>query len=153
MATPRNASLVLGAGCWLAYLSFLAPIVTYGALRFAALYSADSLTAEPELSQQYQTFIGLSGVALAICLGIAAAAFGAWRRSVLQGILALALGSGTTIVALSVVPVIRFPEDQYPPAALWVMADGPALIVAFVLATVAGWVITTGKRLDTRATG
>jgi hypothetical protein len=140
--------LVLGAGCWVAYVSVLAPVVTYSAIRFAALYSADSLTTEPELSQLYRTFVNMSGVVLAICLGIAAAAFGAWRGSVLQGLLTLVVGAGTTIVALSVVPLVRFPEDEYLPAALWVMVDAPPLIVAFVVATLAAWLITTGRNLE-----
>ncbi len=148
MMTAHRTSLVLGAGCWLAYLSVLAPIVTYSAIRFAALYSADSLTTEPELSQLYKTFVSMSGVVLAICLGIAAAAFGIWRGSILQGLLALVVGAGTTIVALSVVPLVRFPEDEYPPAALWVMVGGPPLIVAFVVATLAAWLIATGRNLE-----
>jgi hypothetical protein len=141
---------VLGTGCWLAYLSVLAPVVTYAVVRFSALYSAASLTTEPELSQQYKAFVSLSGIALAISLGIGAAAFGAWRTRILQGVLALALGAATTIVALSIVPPVRFAEDQYPPAALWVMADGVPLMVTFVIATMAGWLITTGKNLETQ---
>lgn len=152
MTKPQRASLLLGAGWWLGYLSLLAPIVTYAGFRFAALYPADSLTTEPDLSQQYKTFVSLSGIALAICLGIVAAAFGAWRASVVQGLLALAVGSGTTLLALSIVPLVRFPEDQYPPAALWVMADGAPLVVGFVIATLAGWLITTAKNLETRTT-
>jgi hypothetical protein len=149
MTTPQRASLILGTGCWLGYLSFLAPVVTYAAVRFAALYAADSLATEPELSLYYKAFVGQSGVALAICLGIVAAAFGVWQRSILLGLLALALGAGTTIAALSVVPLVRFAEDQYPPAALWVMADSLPLVVAFLIATVAGRLIAAGNNLKT----
>jgi hypothetical protein len=149
MTTRDRASFMVAAGGWLGYLAFLAPTVTYAAFRFAALYAPDSLTTEPELSQQYKAFVGLSGIALAICLGVLAAAFGVWRTSVVQGVLSLALGSGTTIAALSVIPRVRFPEDHYPPAALWVMADGLPLVIAFAVATLGGWLITTGKKLDT----
>jgi hypothetical protein len=150
MTTPQRASLVLGTGCWLGYLSFLAPIVIYAAIRFGALYPAESLSTEPELSQHYKAFVSLTGIALAICLGIGAAAFGVWRTSVPQGLLALALGAATTVVALSIVPFVRFPEDQYPPAALWVMADGLPLVVTFVIATLAGWLIAKGKTLESQ---
>jgi hypothetical protein len=119
MTTRPRASLVLGVGCWLAYLSILAPVVTYAAVRFAALYPA----------------VGQSGIAPAVCLGIVAAAFGVWQRSVPVGLLALALGAATTIAGLSVPPLVRFPEDQYPPAALWVIADSLPLVVGFVVAT------------------
>lgn len=150
MTTPQRASLMLGTGCWLGYLSCLAPIVIYAAVRFDALYSADSLTTEPDLSQQYKAFVSVTGIAMAICLGIVAAAFGVWRTSVPQGLLALALGAAITVVALSLVPFVRFPEDQYPPAALWVMSDGLPLLVTFVIATLAGWLITKGKNLETQ---
>jgi len=150
MTTPQRASLVLGTGCWLAYLSLLAPIILYAAIRFDALYSADSLMTKPELSQQYKAFVSLSGIGLAIALGIVAAAFGVWRKSLLQGLLALALGGVTTIMALGIAPPVRFPEDQYAPAALWVMGDGLPLAVTFITATLAGLVIARGKNLETQ---
>lgn len=144
-ATQKN-SIALGAGCWLGYLSLLTPLVVYMAVRFAALYPAASLTTEPELSQQYKVFVGMTGLGLAVCLGLGAAAFGVWRTSVVQGLIALVLGASTTIAALSVIPPVRFPEDAYPPAALWVMADTAPLIVAFALATLCGWLIRRGHR-------
>lgn len=152
MKPSHKAWLVMSAGGWLAYVAVLAPIVTHAITRFAALYAADSLTSEPQLSDFYKAFVGWTNLALAIWLGLVAAAFGMWRRSVLQGLLALTVGAGTTIVALSITPLVRFPEDQYPPAALWVIADLPALVVAFVVATVSASLITTGTNLKT-ATG
>jgi hypothetical protein len=153
MTTPRRALSMLDAGWWLGYLALLAPVVAYAVVRFAPLYPADSLATEPELSRQYKAFVGLSGFGLAVFLGIGAAAYGAWRASVWRGAAALALGAATTVAALSVVPMVRFPEDQYPPAALWVMADLPALAVAFVVATLAGRLIARGREPEPRTTG
>jgi hypothetical protein len=137
MLADRKAILIRGGGWALAYLSVLLPVVAYAAVRFAALYPPNSLASHPELSQQYKGFVGIAGVGLAVCLGLWAAGFGVWRRSVGQGIFALAVGAVATIGALSAVPWVRFPEDQYPVAALWVMGDSIPLAVAFGVATVA----------------
>jgi hypothetical protein len=149
MTHPQRATILLGAGCWLGYLSLLAPVVAYAVVRFAALYPADSLETQPELSLAYKMFVGQSGIALAIGLGIVSAAYGLWRRSVAQGAIGLAVGAVTTIGALSVPPLVRFPEDQYPPAALWVMGDGLPVVVAFVIATLAGRLIAAGTTPST----
>ena len=53
----------------------------------------------------------------------------------------------------SIVPPVRFAEDQYPPAALWIIADGGPLVVAFVIATLAGWLLRTGKNSEIRTAG
>ncbi len=138
MFVDRKASLVTGAGWCLGYLSVLLPVVAYAAVRFAALYPPTSLATEPELSQLYKAFLAAAGVGLAVCLGLWAAGFGVWRRSLGQGIAALAIGAVATIGALSIVPWVRFPEDQYPAAALWVMGDSVPLALAFAVATLAG---------------
>ena len=138
MFADRKASVVTGAGWCLGYLSVLLPVVAYAAVRFAALYPPNSLAAEPELSQLYKGFLGTTGVGLAVCLGLWAAGFGVWRRSLGQGIAALATGAVATAGALSIVPWVRFPEDQYPAAALWVMGDSLPLALAFGVATLAG---------------
>jgi hypothetical protein len=139
---------MVGTGWWLGYLSLLAPVVAFAAIRFDALYSPDSVATHPELSQQYRVFVGLSGMALAIALGVMAAAFGVLRASVVGGLLALVLGVATTVTALSVVPWVRFPEDQYAVAAVWLMGGLPALLVAFSAASLAFRLIARAGQLE-----
>jgi len=137
MVADRKVSLVRGAGWYLGYLSVLLPIVVYAAVRFAALYPPNSLAHEPELSQQYKGFLGTAGSGLAVCLGLWAAGFGVWRRSLRQGIAALVAGAVITIGGLSILPWVRFPEDQYAAAAVWVMGDSIPLVLSFGVATLA----------------
>ncbi|MFQ5753785.1 MAG: hypothetical protein ACE5HI_17490, partial [bacterium] len=55
------------------------------------------------------------------------------RRSYLQGFVALAIGAILTISALSVMPWVYFPYDQYAVAALWVMGTGMPIILVWAL--------------------
>jgi hypothetical protein len=148
MTTRVKSLFLLGAGCWLVYLAILVSVVVYAVLRFNSLYSGESLQTHPELSQLYKGFIGLSGIGLAALLGIVAASCGAYQRSFLQGLAVLVAGSLTTVFALSVMPLIRFAEDAYPAAALWVMGDGLPLLVTFTIASIAGRLIVKAVDLE-----
>src|SRR5687767_8102367 len=106
MPDDRRAALRIHAAWLLGYLAVLVPITAYGAVRFAALYPADSLTTEPELSAQYRMFLGATGVALAVCLGLASAAFGIWARSLSQGLAALIMGGILTVAVLHAPPMV-----------------------------------------------
>jgi hypothetical protein len=144
----KQTSFKQALGWWLAYLSLLAPVVVYSTVRFAPLYAADSLTTHAELSVIYKSFVSQTGILLAVALGIGAAVFGASRRSTLLAGVALLAGAATTIAALSIVPLVRFPEDQYPPAGLFVIADGLPLIIAFVVATLAARLLTASRATE-----
>ena len=142
----QHGVLVESVAWWFGYVAVLAAVSVYTAWRFAPLYAADALVTEPELSAQYRSFVGVAGVALAICLGAASAAYGARRGSVLQGLVALALGAGTTVLGLSVVPLVRIAEEESAAAAVWVTSASPVLVLSFAVASVAAWLFTRVQR-------
>ena len=72
----------------------------------------------------YRAFAFGSGVALSLLLGVASALFGLWQRSLLLGAAAFAGGAAATAATLSLMPIVWFPLDSYPVAALWVMGGG-----------------------------
>ncbi|MGI8785337.1 MAG: hypothetical protein ACR2L2_17000 [Acidobacteriota bacterium] len=91
--------------------------------------------------EQYGRFLRIIGTGLALGLGAWAAALGLWRRSLWQGLGALAAGGAVTVAALSILPWVYFPFDQYPASALWVMGRAPVIAVTWIAATVVGQIL------------
>lgn len=67
----------------------------------------------------YRQFVRIIGAGLSIYLGIWTAFFGLWKASFWNGAAALAFGGTVTILALSALPWLWFPLDQYAVAAVW----------------------------------
>ena len=140
--TDQKKRLVITTG--FIYLAILLAAVIYGAIAFHDLYTPPveaertSLPATSLINEGYGRFLTSSGLALALYLAIWAGLFGVWRRSYGQGLLALAVGTIATIVALAVLPWVYFPFDRYPAPAAWVFATGVPLIIVWIFATVFG---------------
>lgn len=126
------------------YIVILLAAVISGAIAFHDLYTPPveaertSLPATSLINEVYGRFLAASGLALALYLAIWAALFGVWRRSYGQGLLALAVGTIATIVALAVLPWVYFPFDRYPAPMAWVFGAGVPLIIVWIFATVFG---------------
>lgn len=86
------------------YLVALAAVVAHTALSFRGFYSAPVPPGEDEvlrMFQEYRQFLHPLGLALAVYLGVWAAAVGWWRGRVFAGLAALAGGALVTILALA----------------------------------------------------
>lgn len=132
--------IVLGAG--ILYLAALIVLFAYAALEFRDLYSVPLYQGkEPEdlqLSTRYQHFLRLPLLALAVYVGIWAAAFGTWRKSYVQGLAALAAGIVVSAFALAAFPWVHFQFDQYPVSFGWVFGSIVPAGVSWILVTVFG---------------
>lgn len=120
------------------YLVALAAVVANTALSFRGFYSAPVPPGEDQvlrMYQEYRQFLHLVGLALAVYLGVWAAAVGWWRGRVMAGLAALAGGALVTILALAPLPWIRFPNDQYAVGAAWLFDNVVPLTLSWVLAT------------------
>jgi len=151
----RRVFLAMGA----LYVAALCIVVIFGAVTFQRLYTDTpprpiSLEHEDvlirtfdaqyrERYEDYKRFLGPSGGALAIYLGIWAAAFGVWRRKHWLGLAALAAGGVTTVLALSVLPWVYFPLDQYAVPAVWIFGNVMPIAIAWLLVTILGRTLTS----------
>ena len=84
-----------------------------------------------------------------ILLVLGTALFSLSQQSVLHAALAFASGTVVTALALTALPAIWFPLDQYPVAALWVMGVFPYAAVGWLIVTAVGR-LTPRFRLSTR---
>ena len=100
--------------------------------------------------KDYRQFVGIVSVGLGLYLTLWAAAVGVSERSLIKGLGALFAGSFVTILALSILPWIYFPLDQYPVAALWVIGVSPWIALSWLVLTVTGRLVQ--QRLDHRPT-
>lgn len=116
----------------LVYLIALVTFVLVTAAAFRALY-APGAEASSILSAAYREFLTDSGRLMAVAVGAWAAAVGLCWRGWWRGPAALAVGAGVTLIALSFLPWIRFPFDQYAAPAAWVFANGMLLAGTWVL--------------------
>ena len=81
---------------------------------------------------------GGAGMGLAGYLLIWSVGFGLWKDAYWKGLLALAVGFAVTALALGALPYVRFPNDQYPPEALWIMGSIMVLPITWAAFTLAG---------------
>lgn len=120
------------------YLVALAAVVAYTALSFRGFYTAPVPSGENDvlaMYRDYRLFLHPVGLALAVYLGVWAAAVGWSRGHVFAGLGALAGGALVTILALTPLPWIRFPNDQYSVGAAWFFGNAVPLAVTWMLAT------------------
>jgi hypothetical protein len=151
---PRGPIFKLTAGLSILYVCAVAAIVGYGALRFDEFYQAPAFSrfGAPAAHEnvliaayeqalrgefgRYRAFTMAAGFSLAILLGVTAALFGLWQKSVLHGAGALVGGTALTMVAFELLPVVWFPLDRYPVGALWLMGGGVPLAAGTCLLVV-----------------
>jgi len=136
LKTQSIGRLVYGAGTF--YLIGLLAVVAYAAVTFRSFYQVMPPTLESQLNDGYRQFLGSSGLVLALFLGIGSAAFGIWKASYWQGLIVLAIGTITTLLALSVLPWVQFPFDQYAASAGWLMGNFIPVIMSWLLVTFFG---------------
>lgn len=90
-----------------------------------SLLPSDSL-----VNEGYHNFVRFSGICLALYLAIWLAAFLLWRKSYWSVLPFVLSGVVLTFIALSFLPWVYFPYDQYAVPALWLMAAVPMIVVA-----------------------
>jgi hypothetical protein len=145
--------LVLTLGAF--YVCSLALTTGYGAIRFGEFYEpppfsrfgAPATTNENSLLAAYDQALGgefgrykqftrRAGLVLAVWLGIVAALFGRWHRSVLHGAGALMAGAVLTVAAFELLPTIWFPLDKYAAGFVWLLSGLPVAAGTWMLLTV-----------------
>ncbi len=115
----RTISRIALAAAGFYFLGLLAVIV-YAANSYGPLYATSTWGAEAQLFGDYHQFLRGAGMGLAGYLLIWSVGFGLWKDAYWKGLLALAVGFAVTALALGALPYVRFPNDQYPPEALWI---------------------------------
>ncbi len=100
--------------------------------------------------KDYRQFVGIVSAGLGLYLTLWGVAVGVWESNLFKGLIALVAGSFVTILALSVLPWIYFPFDQYPVAALWVIGVSPWIALGWLVLTVTGRIVR--RRMDHLAT-
>ena len=98
--------------------------------------------------EDYHSFFRPFLLSLALYLGIWSAVFGLWRGHWLWGLGALAAGGLLSVVALSLLPWMYFPLDQYPLAALWVMGNAVTIGASWLLVTVIGRLLLADRQAE-----
>jgi transcriptional regulator with XRE-family HTH domain len=111
MAITKLGTTIIGAG--IAYLIILLVMTAYGASAFHQFYENMSPTIEAQLNEGYRHFLSITGIGLALYLGIWSGVFGVWRKKIWQGAGFLVLGIAVTVAALELLPWIQYPHDQY----------------------------------------
>ena len=149
----RIRRVVVGLGVF--YLVVLLGTVSTTALVFRDYYAApvlnralgeDAVLQSWELDYEqrytdYRQFVRVIGLILALYLPIWAAALGVWEKNIWKGLIALAVGGFATVLALSALPWVYFPFDQYPVSALWLIGGLPWIALTWGLVTILGRIL------------
>jgi hypothetical protein len=149
----RIRRVIWGLGVF--YLVVLLGTVSTTALKFRDYYTApvldraqgeDAVLQSWELNYEqrytaYRQFVKVIGLILALYLPIWAAALGVWEKSIWKGLIALAVGGVATVLALSALPLVYFPFDQYPVSALWVIGGLPWIALTWAVVTICGRIL------------
>ena len=129
--------LALGVGAL--YMLYVFAFVGYGASQFSQFYEAPAWNARPTAENfapeddrlsayeqamngaygRYPAFLESWGIVVAPWLGVAAALFGLWQRSLWHGLAALVVVAVATSAIFHLLPWRYFPLDQYPVGFLW----------------------------------
>jgi hypothetical protein len=141
------------AALTLLYVVFLAAGVTITGWEYRDFYDEprlDRTRGEDAVLQEWnrnyqQRYAEYRGSLRTVTLGLAlllsawAAALGTCQRSVWKGLLAVLGGALVTGTALSLLPTVYFPFDQYSVGALWLMGGLPWVGLAWAVLTFIGW--------------
>lgn len=104
-------------------------MIVYGSLAFGADPAAEG----------YRRFLKVAGIALAMMIGVATGARGAWRDSAKTGFTSLGTALIFTAVAMSVtMPWAEYPNDRYAAGWVWVMNGILPLLVTWGATTILG---------------
>ena len=137
------------------YVLCVLAFVAYGAIGFGEYYTRpswsvdlhagtavnenDILRLAETAAPQYNSYVRywqFGGLTLTILLGVCAAMFARWQKSLGHGLGALAIGAVATSAALHLMPFRYFAFDQYPLGFLWLfqlpLTVGCFLVTLFV---------------------
>ena len=89
-------------------------------------------------AEGYRRFLKVAGIALAMMIGVAAGAHGAWRDSAKTGFTTLGTALIFTVAAMSLMPWVEFPSDRYAAGWVWVMNGILPLLVTWGATTILG---------------
>ena len=101
------------------------------------VYGVTTFGADPA-HEGYRRFLKVAGIALAMMIGVAAGAHGAWRDSAKTGFTTLGTALIITVVAMSMMPWVEFPGDRYAAGWVWVMNGILPLLVSWGITTILG---------------
>jgi hypothetical protein len=128
--------VVVGTG--IALLAVIAGAAAYLGITYSSLYDGREVAGvvRENLSESYRGALSIVGSALAVIIPFWAAFTGRRLQSVRAGLVALAAGMGAMVVALSLVPWVYFPSDQYAASWLWLIDYGLIVLLIWTGATV-----------------
>jgi len=124
------------------YFVLLVAITVFAAGSFTSFYSTPPIPRESAILEShagYHQFLQVSGLALALYLGIATAAYGLQRGRLIRGLFFLGLGVVLSTAAYSLLPWVLFEFDQYSPGFLWLLGNLGPLVLSWFLVTLFGW--------------
>lgn len=133
------------------YVILLLAVVIYGTAAFNDLYTPPSeavrslLPSDSPVNEGYHNFVRFCGICLALYLAIWLAAFLLWRKSYWSVLPFVLSGVVLTFIALSFLPWVYFPYDQYAVPALWFMAAVPMIVVATALSLLGIYLLNRKK--------
>jgi hypothetical protein len=155
--------VVVAAGAL--YIAALALTAGYGAIKFGDFYdppaftmfntsaptNEDALIAAYEQALtgefgRYKAYTFVTGLILAVMLGLASSLVGLWRRSLLHGAGAFVAGVVVTVAAFELLPSIWFPFDRYAVGFAWVVSGFPLAAGVWVVVTLIGRFSRTSLR-------
>ena len=100
-------------------------------------YAAATFGADPA-DEGYRRFLKVAGIALAMMIGVAAGAHGAWRDSAKTGFTTLGTALILTVTAMSMMPWVEYPNDRYAAGWVWVMNGILPLLFTWGATTIFG---------------
>lgn len=126
LPADRMGAIAITAGTAAAFT--LLGIIVYGAMVFGADPGAEG----------YRRLLKVGGIALAMMIGVAAGAHGAWRESAKTGFTTLGTALIVTVAAMTMMPWVEFPNDRYAAGWVWVMNGILPLMVTWGATTIIG---------------
>ena len=136
MAISKLGTAIISAG--IVYIIILLGMTAYGASAYHQFYENLSPSIEAQLNEGYRQFLSITGIGLALYLGIWSGIFGIWRKKIWQGAGFLVLGVAVTIAALELLPWIQYPHDQYAASAGFVFVGILPCLFSWVTVTLVG---------------
>lgn len=96
----------------------------------------EEFAGESLFSHPYRASVGISGLLLAVYLGVLSGFAGQFLESWWKGFVMLVLGGGVALVLSEIAPMILYPGDKYPVAFQWLVGLSPVALLTWLGATV-----------------
>jgi len=134
--------LIVAAG--ILYFLLLAVVIAFAVGFFGSHYGISPVPRNAEtleLHQGYDQFLRVSGLVLALYVGILAGVAGLHWKNVSKGLIVLGGGILASTLGYSDLPWVLFKFDQYSPGFLWLIGNIGPIVVSWSLVTILGRIL------------